>query len=606
MNKINSRHSDELGTSPKTSAFSCISKSKFAPVMSVLRLSRIFIVLLAAALLSAACSNSPDTSDESSLNNITIKYLGYEQATDGLKFEIVVPEELGLTSVCTSFAQVTSTDCWYNFPGTLDSGTKQIVVKLADINMTFEEVAEKTLHIWFKSSNDNESGMLSVKIPSDLDGDGFPDNLSALILNDKEAPVAVLFSLTSGSPSYSPEFEFEIEATDNLGVYGYCVLETTDTPELADECWTSVKSSKTYRDSITYTVQKNGVNDLGIWFRDEHGNISETLSTSVTYTDNGHPTVISFTTVTNTENKSSIPFKLQASDSVGVTGYCISAHSLIPVATDGCYTAIPSQTQVDMEGVLRLTPGTNSYYIFVRDHAGNVSLAKDIFVSSTYTPSDTVVPTVTSFDTIDQLGVANEDGIVQFTLVANDDEGLGGFCASIDASPIPAPWHHCFVDAVPSSNNTYIFTTQVPYYGTVIFYAFVKDLAGNVSLYSNGENYKMKNVKWQDPEPPVLSEFSIVSGASVTSNQTEKFSLKSTDNYVVEEYCVTVNGSAVFIDPNLNVLDECIYVRESDALDITLDVPLVEGKNIVNAWVLDVSSSPSDKVTVTVTYTPSN
>ena len=392
MNKINSRHSEKFETSPKVGIsrfFSNLSKWGFAPVRSGSSLIKLFTALLVVAFLTAACSDEEDATLEKTINGITVKYLGYERDTDEVLFEVNIPEGGELASFCVSFVQVATSECWKSLPATLGSGTQEVRIKLADIGLTFEGVADKTLNIWFRSANDTYN-VLVVKIPSDADGDGFADDLNSEVLGDDDAPVGVLFSLTSGSPSTQPAFEFQIEATDNVGVSGFCLLETADIPELTNDCWASVESSRTYRSSISYTVSKVGDSSLNLWFRDERGNISTGLDVIVTYTppDTTPPTISAFTSPSGLNVTSPwIKLNLSASDNVGVTGRCVrSNNTQTPTALDSCFVEISSQTQLTNKVIsLSLSSvGTYAIHAWVKDAAGNVSTSQTVSLSYAY------------------------------------------------------------------------------------------------------------------------------------------------------------------------------------------------------------------------------
>ena len=436
MNKINSRHLDKLETSPKagiSSIFSNISKWEFAPVRSGRSLIKLLTALLVVSFLTVACSSEEDVTVEGTIGGIAVKYLGYERDTDEMLFEVSIPEGGELASFCVSFAQVANSACWKSLPATLGSGTQEVRIKLADIDLTFETVADKTLNIWFRSANDSQSDVLVVKIPSDANGDGFADDLNGEVLGDDEAPVGILFSLTSGSPSILPEFEFQIEATDNVGVSGFCLLETADIPELTNDCWTSAESSKTHRSSISYTVSKAGDNSLNIWFRDEHGNISEKLSISVNFDkqDLVVPTITSVTSSVTTTTTGTVSTRIVGTDNEGITGYCVINISVTAAATDSCFVDVASTTNFDMTVTITVPQGPEvNFFLYLKDAAGNISISEWIVLHH----PDTQAPQISNF-TIDDF--VSSHFTSNFNLSATDNVKLMAYCMKLDDNTPP-------------------------------------------------------------------------------------------------------------------------------------------------------------------------
>ncbi|MBI5184991.1 MAG: DUF1566 domain-containing protein [Nitrospinae bacterium] len=90
-----------------------------------------------------------------------------------------------------------------------------------------------------------------------------------------------------------------ISATDAVGVTGYYASETSTTPTASASGWKAVTSTKSYSNSkISFTLSSgDGTKTVYVWFKDAAGNVSSpasdaiTLSTGITFTDNGNGTV---------------------------------------------------------------------------------------------------------------------------------------------------------------------------------------------------------------------------------------------------------------------------------------------------------------------------
>jgi hypothetical protein len=91
---------------------------------------------------------------------------------------------------------------------------------------------------------------------------------------DTEKPTVTGFTIPATSTSQSVLIS-SFTATDNMGVTGYLLTETSTTPSVGASGWSSVKPTQ-------YTFSSIGAKTLYAWTKDAAGNVSASLSASVT------------------------------------------------------------------------------------------------------------------------------------------------------------------------------------------------------------------------------------------------------------------------------------------------------------------------------------
>ena len=106
---------------------------------------------------------------------------------------------------------------------------------------------------------------------------------------DKTAPSNPSITINNGAASTtSTAVTISLSASDDVGVRGYCVSESSTTPSVSDSCWTTVTSTTSYSAAVTFTLSSGGVGDntktVYVWFRDSAGNVSSFANDSITLT----------------------------------------------------------------------------------------------------------------------------------------------------------------------------------------------------------------------------------------------------------------------------------------------------------------------------------
>ena len=120
---------------------------------------------------------------------------------------------------------------------------------------------------------------INVGLSTDCEGNsilGLPDigAYEYASTTDSEKPVVTEFSIPSTSTSQTVSIS-SFTASDNIGVTGYLLTETSTTPSSSAAGWSTVKST-------TYTFSSIGAKTLYAWAKDAAGNVSASKSASVT------------------------------------------------------------------------------------------------------------------------------------------------------------------------------------------------------------------------------------------------------------------------------------------------------------------------------------
>ncbi|MCX7771227.1 MAG: hypothetical protein N2202_09155 [Proteobacteria bacterium] len=211
----------------------------------------------------------------------------------------------------------------------------------------------------------------------DSDGDGFTNiaeinartfpgdpNSKPSNNTDNTPPVVTAFSIPATSNSLTISIT-TFTATDNVGVTGYLLTETSTTPSATANGWSATAPT-------TYTFSTAGTKTLYAWAKDAAGNVSTSKSATVTITlntaDTTSPTAPTNLTA-NSVTTSSVSLSWSAStDNVGVAGYKIFKN-YVEIGT----TTLTNYTDSNV------SPSTTyTYYVQAFDSAGNISQNSNI------------------------------------------------------------------------------------------------------------------------------------------------------------------------------------------------------------------------------------
>jgi PKD repeat protein len=180
-------------------------------------------------------------------------------------------------------------------------------------------------------------------------------------VSDKTAPVIRQFTIPSIMNSLSIPITV-FDALDNKGVARYMLTQSKITPSLTSSQWLSEVPK-------SYSFSSSGVKALYAWAKDEAGNISPPSMANITI-DRTKPVVSKFVLPAK-NNGLMIPIStLTASDNMAIAGYLVSESATLPNANSVDWL------QEKPASYKTTTIGSKTLYLWVKDTAGNVSVAK--------------------------------------------------------------------------------------------------------------------------------------------------------------------------------------------------------------------------------------
>ena len=308
---------------------------------------------------------------------------------------------------------------------------------------------------------------------------------------DTTAPASPSISFGSATTS-SQLATATISATDDTGVTGYYLSESSTTPSITSSGWTSVTSTTSYNANVNWTLSSgNGTKTVYVWFKDAVGNISASANTSITLnqTDTTAPTnpSISINSGGASTTTTSVTLTLSASDDTGVTGYYVSESTITPSLTSANWVSVTSAASYSATAAFTLSGGsvgdnTKTVYVWFKDSAGNISASASD--SITLTISDSTAPSSPSIS-IDSGASSTTSTSVTLTLSATDNIGVTGYYASeTSTTPSASASGWTSVTSTTSYSASVSFTLSSSS-GTKTVYVWFKDSAGNVSSSVN-------------------------------------------------------------------------------------------------------------------------
>jgi len=309
---------------------------------------------------------------------------------------------------------------------------------------------------WDTGTLGNGVYSLYAKAYDNSGNSGQSSTVSVTVSNDSIAPVVTSFSMPATASSQTVAVT-GISASDNIGVTGYMITESSSAPLVYSKGWSSTAPA-------SFTFSSEGTKTAYAWAKDAVGNISASRSATVVITlpDTTSPMVTAFS-MPATSSTLTVPVSsFTASDNIGVTGYFVSESQTAPTATASGWSA-SAPASYTFSGY-----GTRTAYAWVKDAGGNVAGGFSATVS--LNEPDTTAPVVTSFSmpfTSSSLTVS----ITAFT--ASDNVAVTGYLVTASSTK-PLADTTVWSGKAPTS---FTFSST----GTKTAYAWVKDAAGNVS-----------------------------------------------------------------------------------------------------------------------------
>ena len=211
--------------------------------------------------------------------------------------------------------------------------------------------------------------------------------------SDTAAPSVTSFTLPSVSSSLTVPIS-AFTATDNTAVTGYLVNESSSIPTAGDAGWAGTAQA-------TYTFISDGLKTLYAWAKDAAGNISTSLSASVTV-DTTAPTTTAFTLPGTGSSRTIHITSFTATDNTAVTGYLVNESATPPSAGDSGWSATAPTSYTFA------SDGSKTLYAWAKDAAGNISTSLSASVTvdtSTPAPTTTTTPAPHGSISIPALGL---------------------------------------------------------------------------------------------------------------------------------------------------------------------------------------------------------
>jgi hypothetical protein len=247
----------------------------------------------------------------------------------------------------------------------------------APTSFTFSGAGVKTAYAWAKDAAGNLSNGLGVTV--------------TITLPDTSAPSLSAFTMPAAATTLAVPVS-TLSASDNVGVTGYLVTETSSAPTATASGWTSSAPQ-------SFTFASTGSRTAYAWAKDAAGNVSAAKSATVTITlpDTTAPAVSAFAMPATANTTRMTVSNFTATDNVGVTGYLISESATAPKASAAGWSS-SAPTSFTFAG-----SGSRTAYAWAKDAAGNVSVSRaDSVVIDTAIPviSNVSVTAATSSVTI--------------------------------------------------------------------------------------------------------------------------------------------------------------------------------------------------------------
>ena len=292
---------------------------------------------------------------------------GDSSTTNNIVVSLSISASDGLSGIAAYYASETSTDPSATATGWVSITTTNSLSSTVSFTLTSPGqlgTFTKTVYLWVKDSAGNVSDSASDSIQ--------------LIITDQSPPTNPSISINSGASTVAiPSVTLSLSATDDIGVTGYYLSQTSSTPSSSASGWTSVTSATSYSGSVSYTLSGgNGTNTVYVWFKDGAGNVSSSASDSINLQDDppSNPS-ISINSGVNSTFSPTVTLTLTASDDVGVTGYYLSQTSSTPSSSASGWTSVTSATSYSGSVSYTLSggSGTKTVYVWFKDSGGNVS-----------------------------------------------------------------------------------------------------------------------------------------------------------------------------------------------------------------------------------------
>ena len=314
-------------------------------------------------------------------------------------------------------------------------------------------VGTKTLYAWARDAAGNVSNLYPVR------------NVIITLppVADNTPPTVTGFTIPVTAGSLTVPITL-FAATDNVGVTGYLVNESASKPAAGN--WPTTVP-------LSYTFSSAGTKTLYAWARDLAGNVSNSLSGTVTIdtgssNDVESPEVMEFT-LPLTSTSLTVPIlAFRAIDNVAPTAYLITTTSAAPDATATRWSATPPKSYTFS------STGAKTLYGWAKDAAGNISESLwdnvDITGNSGQDPADISVKSALEFEGVvvngtkrKELKVSNQGKatlrVTKIEVAGTDPAAFKPAVTSITVKP--SAEYKLLIEFKPTSQRSYRATLRI-------------------------------------------------------------------------------------------------------------------------------------------------
>ena len=155
-------------------------------------------------------------------------------------------------------------------------------------------------------------------------------------------PEALLLINNGDVSTNQTQVSVQLSAED-LIIMGYYLSDSETSPDPSTSGWVSLASQERFSTTLSKTISATEQShSFYVWFRDSHGNISDSSTDSILY-DVTAPISASISLSSGGGfSQSPASLSLSASDSVGVTGYYLSESTSTPALGASGWTEVTS------------------------------------------------------------------------------------------------------------------------------------------------------------------------------------------------------------------------------------------------------------------------
>jgi hypothetical protein len=275
------------------------------------------------------------------------------------------------------------------------------------------------IYSWNTSSVANGSHTIYAKAYDAAGNVGQSTSISVTVNNvvpDTTPPAISFFTMPSTATSLTVAIS-SLTATDNVGVAGYLVTESSTAPSASANGWSGTAPA-------SFTFSGAGSKTAYAWAKDAAGNVSASVSAGIVITlpDTTPPTVTAFSMPATSTATTVVISSFAATDNVGVTGYQVTESATAPAANASGWSGT-APASFTFSGA-----GNKTAYAWAKDSAGNISVAKSSNVTITlpgttspYTVNDallalkiatgSVIPTPDQMTRLDVAPIINSQSV---------------------------------------------------------------------------------------------------------------------------------------------------------------------------------------------------